>query len=392
MIFIIAQAFRGPHNLYRRYQALLESAVTAIGLGAIVGLALNGLSVYPDNWVLVIGMAIAILGIRWPLLAYLVAVAAMVFPIYVLNLYLAVLFLAICALGQRLFVHYLGATVLVLATPALAEYHLHWLVPILGGLWWGGMGGVWVGGLAAVWGKVLGGMAGLNLDWLVMAGQSPDVQAIVNRFYEANSLYTLLLLVEPFAATSSVILYNLLQVIGWAVAGGFVGSLAGRKWVKYRTPWSILVLTAGGGLIMLATHMGLPYWLQEAVTEPALLVLQDPTGPLFSLLIVIIVGTAVYSLRESLDLPVAPHRNIWAARRAALGRRKTKKAGKSKSIGLFWRSPKSASGRGRELEDRQTPPDELDSPRRPVRVPDHSELPEWEPPKDDSGLIMLEID
>jgi hypothetical protein len=27
-----------------------------------------------------------------------------------------------------------------------------------------------------------------------------------------------------------------------------------------------------------------------------------------------------------------------------------------------------------------------------VRVPHQSELPEWEPPQDDSGLIMLEID
>ncbi len=143
---------------------------------------------------------------------------------------------------------------------------------------------------------------------------------------------------------------------------------------------------------MLATHLGLPYWLQENVTEPALLVLQDPTGPLFSLLIVIIVGTAVYSLRESLDLPVVPRRNIWAARRAAHSRRKTKKARKSQSIGLFWRSPKSTPERGRKLNDQQSPPDELDGPRRPVRVPDHSELPEWEPPRDDSGLIMLEID
>lgn len=384
---MIAHTFRGPHNLYRRYQAFVESTFTAIGLAVVVGLALNSLSVYPFNWIIVIGIAIAVLGIRWPLAAYLVAVAVMVFPIYTINLYLAVLFLAISALGQRLFVHYLGATVLVLATPVLAEYHLHWLVPILGGLWWGGAVGVWVGILAALWGKILGGMAGLNLDWLVLAGQAPDVHAILTRFYEANSLDTLLLLIEPFADTSSVILYNLLQIIGWAIAGGFVGSLAGRKWIKYRTPWSILVLTAGGGVIMLATHLGLPYWLHEAVSAPAVAVLQDPSGPLFSLLIVIIVGTTVYSLRESLDLPVAPRQRI----RANSGRPGSRKARKS-SFNLFGTPAKATRGRRRALEEEQTSTGELNSPRKPVRVPHHSELPEWEPPKDDSDLIMLEID
>ena len=38
--------------------------------------------------------------------------------------------------------------------------------------------GIWVGGLAAMWGKIIGGMAGLNIDWLLMAGQSLDIQRI----------------------------------------------------------------------------------------------------------------------------------------------------------------------------------------------------------------------
>ena len=385
---MIAQALRGPHNLYRRYQALLESTVTAVGLAAIVALALNSVPVYPYNWVLVIAAIIAILGIRWPLIAYVVAVGVMVYPVYTINLYLAVLFLTISALGQRVFVHYLGATVLVLATPALAKYHLHWLVPILGGLWWSGASSAWIGGVAALWGKIFGGMAGLTIDWLVLAGQMPDVQAIAARFQEANSLDTLLLLIEPFATSSGVILYNLLQVIGWAVAAGFVGSLANRKWIKYRTPWSILVLTAGGGLILMVTHLGLPYWLTETVTDQTIDALQDPTGSLFSLLVVIIVGTTVYSLRESLDLPVAPRQNIRATRR----KQKTQKPRPSKIAGLFKSSPrptrKQTSARAKE----QLPTEEGEHSRRPVRVPQYSELPEWEPPRDDSGLIMLEID
>jgi len=127
---------------------------------------------------------------------------------------------------------------------------------------------------------------------------------------------------------------------------------------------------------MLATHLGLPYWLEEAVSEPARAALQDPTGPLFSLLVVIIVGTAVYGLRESLDMPVAPRRNLRVRQRRS-GRSKNRPS----SAFSFW---------GHAAKS--TRPDELNGPRRPVRIPDHNELPEWEPPQDDSGLIMLEID
>ena len=382
---MIAQLLRGPHSLYRRYQGLLEQTLTAIGFALLVAVTLDHLAVYPNNWVVVIGIGIAVLGIRWPAIAYAVAVAMLLYPIYTINLYLAVLFFATAALGHRLCIHYLGATTLVLATPLLAEWHVHWLVPVLGGLWWGGMSGAWVGCLAAMWGKVINGMADQNIDWLLIAGQAPNPQMIAIRFQEANSLETLLLLVEPFAVTSNEILYNLLQVVGWSVAGGFVGWLAWRKWVKYQAPWSVLVVTAGGGLIMLATHVGLPYWLPEALSETALTRPPDPVAPLFSLLTVIIVGTVVYSLRESLDLPVLPKRVVVQPKqRGSLF--------KVRPFTLFKRSPKPQARQGEEGKEEGLTQEEMARPRRPVRVPHHSELPEWEPPKNDSGLIMLEID
>lgn len=387
---MIAHTFRGPHSIYRRYQGLLEGSLTSIAFALMVTFTLNGLGVYPGNWVLVLGTAMVVLGIRWPAVSYVLAVVALLYPIYTINLYLAVLFLAVSALGHRLFIHYLGATTLVLATPLLGQYHLHWLVPILGGLLWGGIAGAWTGGLAAIWGKVLGGMGGLNIDWLVMAGHTPNVEMIATRFQEANSLETLLLLVEPFAAGSTIILYNLLQVVGWAVAGGFVGSLAGQKWVKYRAPWSILVITAGGGLIMLITHIGLPYWLRDAVADVTLLGPQDPAAPLLSLIVVIIVGTTVYTLRESLDLPVAPRKNL---RKTTLA----KKSVKASSPFSFFKK-RAVKTMGAQKNQNLSPENSsvADKPdhhyRRPVRVPHQSELPEWEPPKDESGLIMLEID
>ena len=381
---MIAQTFRGPHSLYRRYQGLLERTITAAVFALLITFTLNGLSVYPDKWLVVIGITIGILGVRWPAVAYITGVAVLLYPIYTINLYMAVLFIAFAALGHRVFIHHLGATALVLATPLLAEYHLHWLVPILGGLLWGGVVGAWVGALAAIWGKMLGGMAGMNTDWLLMAGQAPNAEMIATRFQDANSLNTLLLLVEPFASTSTLMLYHLLQVVGWTVTGAFVGGLASRTWVKYHAPWSIMVVTAGGGLIMLVTLVGLPYWLTEAKLN--MNIYQDPVAPLFSLVVAIVVGTAVYSIRESLDLPVAPKR---VARKSRKG---NGIAAKLKAGNLFKRTEKSGQNNLETVSDNGEAVDDIGRHRRPVRVPSHSELPEWEPPKTDSGLIMLEID
>ena len=381
---MIAHTLRGPHNLYRRYQGFVERTLTAAGLALLVTMTLNALPVYPENWVLVTGVAIALLGIRWPLLAYIITIAVMIYPVYTINLYLAVLFVAVSVLGHRLFVHYTGATVLVLATPFLAQYHLHWLIPILGGLWWGGASGAWVGGLAAVWGKFVGGVAGLDIDWLLIAGQAPDSQVIIARFQAANSLETLILLVEPFAASATIMLYNLLQVVGWAAAGGFVGSLAARKWVRYRAPWSTLVVTTGGGLIMIVTHLGLPHWLNEAMTPATTAILRDPAGPLFSLLMIIFVGTTIHSLRESLDLPVAPSKRFQKKDKDKARKRKLNPAA------LFQRNR--VVGQQSIGHEEPVQSSDFDRTRRPIRIPHHSELPEWEPPNEESGLIMLEID
>jgi hypothetical protein len=199
-------------------------------------------------------------------------------------------------------------------------------------------------------------------------------------------LDTLLLLIEPAAGASGVILYNLLQVIGWAAAGGLVGTLAKRKWVKYRTPWSILVVTAGGGLILLLTHLGLPYWLRDSITPETIAALRDPAGPLFSLLVVIIVGTTIYSLRESLELPVAPPQNLWTARR----RQQKLRSRRDSQLVRIFRRGQALAGKGQNLRPGQSLEDSSRS-HRPVSVP-YTELPEWEPPQDEAGLIMLEID
>ncbi len=136
---------------------------------------------------------------------------------------------------------------------------------------------------------------------------------------------------------------------------------------------------------MLVTHVGLPYWLPDALSEMALTRPPDPVAPLFSLLSVIIVGTVVYSLRESLDLPALPKRVISRPKQRG-------NLFKVRPFSLFKRSPKSQAGPEEEGKEVLPGQEELTRPRRPVRLPHHSELPEWEPPKNESGLIMLEID
>jgi hypothetical protein len=285
----------------------------------------------------------------------------LLYPIYTLSLYLAVLFLAITILCHRPASHYLGATVLILATPLLAKYHLHWAVPILAGLWWGPINGFWIGSAAALWGKLLAGMAGLDIDWLVMIGQSPDLAGLVQRYNSLGSLETLTKLIQPLAPDTTLLLYHLLQILSWGLAAGLVGVLARQKWLYHHYPWSTLVVSALGVITLSLSHLFLVVWLKQA--NLALLTYQPL---LVTALISLVASSALEIIRQSLELPVAPkiHRRLITAPVTQA----------EAYSGVFASSP---TPRG---QDRPTP----------IPLPD---LPEWEPPaKDNNDLILLELD
>jgi hypothetical protein len=128
---------RLPHGLMRRYLSLLERLLIAAGLSGLLYGLMSSLPVYPPNWDLVILATVFVVALWWPGVAYFIAVVAAAYPLYTLSLYVAVLFLAVALLGQRVFIYNLGAMVLVLAAPWLARYNVAWVVPLLGGLWWG---------------------------------------------------------------------------------------------------------------------------------------------------------------------------------------------------------------------------------------------------------------
>jgi hypothetical protein len=340
---------RLPHGLMRRYLSWLERLLVATGLSALLYGLMSSLPVYPLNWDLVI-LAVVFVAALWsPGIAYFIAVAAAAYPLYTLSLYVAVLFLAVALLGQRIFIHNLGATVLVLATPWLAGYQVAWAVPLLGGIWWGAAGGAWMGGGAALWGQVAAGMAGLNPDWLTLTGTSPTITGVVQRFGEADSLETLKLILEPLAPNTTLLLYHLLQVVAWAAVGGIVGTLADRSWIQQRRPWGTIVIAVLGAFALLGAHVGLGRWLEQhtlTTLAPVWPLLITTTG-----VVAIGVGT-LEGLRDFLEHPLPPVR-----RRAR---------------------PQRRPGRAREPE------------HAPLPVP--TQLPDWEPADESEDLIMLELD
>ena len=344
------------HRIYKRYQSAVESVIAAAGLGFLVGMVLAGLPAYPPNWPPVLIALVVVLALRWPLPACLLAVLIVIYPLYTVSLYVAILFVAVSALVHRPLSHYLGATVLILSVPLLAKYHLHWVVPILAGLWWGTANGFWMGAAASLWGKLLGGMAGLNIDWLAMAGQSPTVAGLMQRFNGLDALETLLKILQPFAPDATVLLYHLLQIAGWGVVGGLMGALARQMWLRRLYPWSALAMTATGALAMAAGHILLAGWLTDAA--PAAL-------PYGALLLAAVAGTFISgtleSARQMMELPLAPPRT---------------------------KQPVVAPAPAATTE----PVAPAASPAvRPAPIP-LPELPEWEPPDDDNDLILLELD
>lgn len=359
---------RLPHGLMRRYFSWLERVVVAAGLSGLLYGLLNALPVYPPNWDLVILAAVFVVALWWPPVAYFFAVVAAAYPLYTLSLYVAVLFLVVALLGQRVFTHNMGALVLVLAAPWLTRYHVAWVVPLLGGLWWGAAGGAWMGGLAALWGQVMAGMAGLNPDWLARFGTSPGVAGVAQRFGQANSLETLKLILEPLAPNTTLLLYHLLQVLAWAAVGGIVGVLADRAWIQRRRPWGAILVAVVGASALLGAQVGLGLWLEQYT--PATL---SPMWPLLlasAVVVAVVVGT-LEGLRDVLEHPLPPARR--RPRRRTARPRPAQRGGAPAFAGAS-----GSVGSGGEAA------------RTPVPLP--AQLPDWEPADESDDLIMLELD
>ncbi len=260
---MMTSLLRIPHGFLRRHLSSVERALVAAGLSILLLRLLTIFPVYPSPWEVVLAVTIFLVMLWSPTVGYFLIVAAVLYPLYTISLYLAVLFLAVSLLGQRVFIHNLGALLLVLITPWLAQYQMAWLAPLIGGLWWGKSGGAWIGALAALWSQLLFGMVGSSPDLLAVLGTSPSVAVLVERFSQAGSLETLILLVSPFAPNPTLLLYYLLQVILWGMTAALTGGLAERRWVQERRALRVTVVVFAGALILFAGHLGLAAWLEQ---------------------------------------------------------------------------------------------------------------------------------
>jgi hypothetical protein len=249
------------HSLIRRHLTLLERFLTAAGMSLLLYGLMQSLPVYPLYWDVVLTVAVFALALWAPAAGYFVAILAAVYPLYSISIYIAVIFLAVAVIGQHLFIQNLGGTLLTLASPLLGSIYLVWIIPLLGGLWWGPLGGALMGGLGALWGQLAAGMIGLEPDWVRLFGVLPDLRFLPVRFASANSLDTLLLLLDPLAPNSTALLYHLLQVAIWAFVGWTIGMLAEKEWMQYRRPRSTVVMVAAGSFVLAILHILVNLWL-----------------------------------------------------------------------------------------------------------------------------------
>lgn len=259
----MAILLRTPHALIRRNLSSVERVFEAAGLAAGLYLLMTSLPAYPSPWEVVIATAVFVVVLWSPPAAYFLAVTAALYPLYTLSLYLAVLFLAVALLAQRVVIHNMGAALLVLLAPWLAQFHLEWLVVLLGGLWWGKTGGAWIGGLAALWGQILFGMTGQYPNWLDMMGVAPHAPGLFAQFKEANSLETLKLIATPLVPNPTLFLYHLLQVVLWAMVGGVTGGVAERTWTQQKHPWRAVAVGVIAAAALALGNLGLAWWLEQ---------------------------------------------------------------------------------------------------------------------------------
>jgi hypothetical protein len=310
----MAALLRVPHAFFRRHLTWAERGLVAAGLGLVVYGLLAGLPAYPSPWEIVIAAAVFLVTLWSPPVGYFLAVTAALYPLYTLSLYLAVLFLAVALLGQRAFIQNMGATLLVLLAPWLAQYHLEWVAVLLGGLWWGKTGGAWMGGLAALWGQVLFGMAGQSPNWLDMMGIAPAPPGLFAQFRDANSLETLKLIVTPLAPNPTQLLYHLLQIVLWAMVAGLVGGLGETGWAQQRHPWRAISVAVFGAAALALANLGLASWLEQYQPEEFAWIIP---GLLESALYAAVAAAGLEGARDFFEHPLALGRGGAPARAPA---------------------------------------------------------------------------
>jgi len=333
-----------PAWVYQRYQPMWDRIALAVGWSGLYvfysgvepwvrAQGLADVPVFPPQWRVVLAALVFLLFLWKPVAGYAAFIVAIAYPLYLVSLYVMALILAVLILLAPVMAIYedrgvLFLVLLVLSTPVLASLHLAPLVPLLAGLWWEGAGSWIGGGAAALWLKLCAGVTGGPVDLLQANGWTMTVGPLYERFHTANSLQTVLRVLQPLgvrlgrvplaqgielgvevsypAPAGVYILYNLVQVFTWAAAAYVVNAVLDRLYARRagRTRgWVLSALSLGPGLLLIwAGYVALPYWLR--MEGPGWF--DSPRLPA-QLLWIGLVAWGLDGLLQYLHRPISPH-------------------------------------------------------------------------------------
>ena len=343
MRMAIRSAIEFPAWVYQRYQPVWDRIVLAAGWAGLYvfyssvepWLRAQGpadVPVFPPQWRVVLAALVFLLCLWKPVAGYAAFIVAIAYPLYLVSLYVMALFLAVLVLLAPVMAIYedrgiLFLALLVLSAPMLASLHLAPLVPLLAGLWWEGAGSWIGGGVAALWLKLCAGMAGGPVDLWQANGWTMTVGPLYERFHTANSLQTVLRMLQPLgvhvgrvplaqgielgagasypAPAGIYVLFNLVQVFTWAAAAYVVSAVLDRLYAR-RTGrtwgWGLSALSLGPGLLLIwVGYVALPAWLR--MEGPGWL---DPPRLPAQLVWVGLVAWGLDGLLHYLHRPVSP--------------------------------------------------------------------------------------
>ena len=400
-----------PAWVYQRYRPIWDRIVLAAGWSGVYvfysgvepwvrARGAADIPGFPPQWRVVLAALVFLLCLWKPLAGYAAFVVAIAYPLYLVSLYVMALVLAALILLAPVMAIYedrgvLFLALLVLSTPMLAFLHLALLVPLLAGLWWEGTGSWIGGGAAALWLKLCAGVTGGPVDLWQADGWMVTVGPLYERFHTANSLQTVLRVLQPLgvrlgrvplaqgieletaasypAPPGIYVLHNLVQVFIWAAAAYVTSAALDRLYARRagrKKGWVLSALSLGLGLLLIwAGYVALPYWLR--IEGPGWF---DPPRLPAQLLWVGLVAWGLDGLLHYLHRPLSPEG--WAI--ASTPSRRSRPSGESEYTGTASPELPRSFGRGGQSGPRTG---------RPV-----AKGASYDPLSDQAPDIMIELD
>jgi hypothetical protein len=332
-----------PAWIYQRHQPIWDRIALAAGWSGLYvfysgiepWVRVQGpadIPIFPPQWRVVLTALVFLLFLWKPVAGYAAFIVAIAYPLYLVSLYVMALVLAVLILLAPVMAIYedrgvLLLAMLILSTPVLAPVHLASMVPLLAGLWWEGAGSWIGGGTAALWLKFCAGATGGPVDLWQADGWAMTVGPLYERFHAANSLQTVLRVLQPLgvrlgrvplaqgielgvetaypAPAGVYILYNLVQVLTWAAVAYVVSAILDRLYARRAGEtrgWALSALSLGPGLLLIwAGYVALPYWLR--IEGPGWF---DPSRLPVQLVWAGLVAWGLDSLLHYLHRPISP--------------------------------------------------------------------------------------